>query len=55
MRFTALLVCLLAGTAIAAPRAGQKTYASRCGSCHDGKLAFKVTGFGCAKCHGVRK
>ena len=35
MRFTALFVCLLAGTAIAAPRAGQKIYASRCGSCHD--------------------
>lgn len=23
-----------------------------CGSCHDGKRAFKVTGFGCARCHG---
>jgi c(7)-type cytochrome triheme protein len=26
-----------------------------CGSCHDGKNAFKVTGFGCVKCHGARK
>ena len=25
-----------------------------CGGCHDGKSAFKVTGFGCAKCHGAR-
>lgn len=24
-----------------------------CGGCHDGKHAFKTTGFGCAKCHGV--
>jgi c(7)-type cytochrome triheme protein len=23
-----------------------------CDSCHDGKLAFKTTGFGCVKCHG---
>jgi c(7)-type cytochrome triheme protein len=27
-----------------------------CGtSCHDGKTAFKVTGFGCARCHGAKK
>jgi hypothetical protein len=26
-----------------------------CGGCHDGKQAFKVTGFGCARCHGARK
>jgi hypothetical protein len=25
-----------------------------CGSCHDGKQAFKVTGFGCVKCHGAK-
>jgi hypothetical protein len=24
-----------------------------CGGCHDGEHAFKTTGFGCAKCHGV--
>jgi hypothetical protein len=24
-----------------------------CGQCHDGKQAFKVTGFGCAKCHAT--
>lgn len=24
-----------------------------CGACHDGTHAFKTTGFGCAKCHGV--
>ncbi len=23
-----------------------------CDTCHDGKLAFKTTGFGCVKCHG---
>lgn len=23
-----------------------------CDACHDGKLAFKTTGFGCVKCHG---
>lgn len=23
-----------------------------CDACHDGELAFKTTGFGCAKCHG---
>jgi hypothetical protein len=26
-----------------------------CGSCHDGKQAFKTTGFGCARCHGAAK
>jgi c(7)-type cytochrome triheme protein len=26
----------------------------RCDSCHDGKLAFKATGFACARCHGGR-
>jgi hypothetical protein len=26
-----------------------------CGDCHDGKKAFKVTGFGCARCHGHSK
>jgi c(7)-type cytochrome triheme protein len=31
---------------IARPRMQQ------CDACHDGKLAFKTTGFGCAKCHG---
>ena len=38
--------------------AGAKNLASvaaptmqRCDGCHDGKLAFKSTGFGCARCH----
>ncbi len=26
-----------------------------CGSCHDGKRAFKTTGFGCARCHGKER
>lgn len=25
---------------------------AQCDACHDGKLAFKTTGFGCARCHG---
>jgi hypothetical protein len=25
---------------------------ARCGTCHDGTTAFKMTGHGCAKCHG---
>jgi hypothetical protein len=25
-----------------------------CDGCHDGKLAFKTTGFGCVRCHGAR-
>jgi c(7)-type cytochrome triheme protein len=24
-----------------------------CAPCHDGKRAFKMTGHGCAKCHGT--
>jgi len=31
---------------IAAPKMSQ------CDSCHDGKVSFKSTGFGCARCHG---
>jgi c(7)-type cytochrome triheme protein len=23
----------------------------QCDACHDGKIAFKTTGFGCARCH----
>jgi len=25
---------------------------ARCGACHDGSTAFKMTGHGCARCHG---
>jgi c(7)-type cytochrome triheme protein len=25
-----------------------------CDGCHDGKLAFKTTGFGCVRCHGAK-
>lgn len=25
-----------------------------CDGCHDGKITFKTTGFGCARCHGPR-
>jgi hypothetical protein len=24
-----------------------------CATCHDGKAAFKMTGHGCARCHGT--
>lgn len=33
---------------VAAPRMAD------CDGCHDGKLAFKTTGFGCARCHGKK-
>ncbi len=26
---------------------------ARCGTCHDGTTAFKMTGHGCARCHGT--
>lgn len=26
-----------------------------CAECHDGEVAFKVTGFGCARCHGAAR
>ena len=25
---------------------------NQCDACHDGKVSFKSTGFGCARCHG---
>jgi c(7)-type cytochrome triheme protein len=25
----------------------------QCDACHDGKISFKTTGFGCSRCHGT--
>jgi hypothetical protein len=33
---------------VAAPRMAD------CDGCHDGKISFKTTGFGCARCHGPK-
>jgi c(7)-type cytochrome triheme protein len=35
-------------TAVTAPRMAD------CDGCHDGKTAFKTTGFGCVRCHGPK-
>jgi len=49
--------CIECHTQVAAARDMTGVTAPRmadCDGCHDGKTAFKTTGFGCARCHGAK-
>jgi hypothetical protein len=49
--------CVTCHTQVAAARDMSQVTAPRmadCDGCHDGTVAFKTTGFGCARCHGKK-